>query len=363
MTLAILSQDQALEKVARSLRVRSSPDRPSLTTEMIAQALRRAVYILGPCVRPALEHGVRRSLTGLGVERQQLMDLVGNTLDALLAYGDILEMRPLTNEWRTSGFILRPAPPSFVARSDGSFVILGVAGDDLNPVPDDIGTKIGHGVLRILSAAENTGTDELATILADLRLVELSERSWLRCPEAENFSSHLDGWERRIAAESPCGLVEGLRILDTATSANYYSGRWAESSKHTGNYIGRRPQRYGADIWCFVQIDHGRPTRFLDIVSSGDRIRPCDIAWRAQMALDARAGLPQRTRVRQEGAASFLDFFSPLPSWAERRIAVDGEPVPANHALLTYRAPSAKVDGVLSFLRELLWLECDRVGA
>jgi hypothetical protein len=363
MTLAVLTQEQALEKTARSLRVQTSPDRPGLTTEMVAQALRRAVFILGPCVRPALEHGVRRSLTGLGVERQQLDDLVRVTLDALLAYGDILEMRPLTNEWRTSGFILRPAPPTFVARSDGSFVILGVAGDDLNPVPDDIGVRIGHGVLRILSAGENTGRDELATILADLRLVELSERSWLRCPEAETFASHLDGWERRTAAEPPCGAVEGLRILDTAMPANYYTGRWTEPANHTGNYIGRRPQRYGADLWCFVQIDHGRPARFMDIVSSGDRIRPCDIAWRAQMALDAQAGLPQRTRVREEGTTSFLDFFSPLPSWAERRIAVDGEPVPANRALLTYRIPSAKVEGILSFLRELLWLESDRVGA
>lgn len=123
-------------------------------------------------------------------------------------------------------------------------------------------------------------------------------------------------------------------------------------------FIGRRGQRYGSDLWCLVELAGGCVRRFLDFVSVGDRVRPCDIAWRVQMAFDAAAGRPQRMAVRSgSDDRVILDFFSPLPSWAERRLTVSGTKVDRERCLLSYSLPSARLVSELEFLKNCLWLE------
>ncbi len=74
--------------------------------------------------------------------------------------------------------------------------------------------------------------------------------------------------------------------------------------------VARRPQAYGADLWCIVELDGGRPVRLLDVTSAGDLRRPSDIAWRIQMAQDALAGRRQVFRVARNDDTTFVESSS-----------------------------------------------------
>jgi hypothetical protein len=150
--------------------------------------------------------------------------------------------------------------------------------------------------------------------------------------------------------------VPGLSILDTSQSPTYYRGRWSAAKEHSGIYISRRPQAYGADLWGVAEVAEGRLLKFLDLPRRTDRWRGSDIAWHLQMALDQTAATPQRYRVRRDASAVFLDFFSPIPQWAERRLAVIGEAAPRNRSLFSYKIAEAELPAEEQFLQDYLWL-------
>src|SRR5277367_1215863 len=86
-----------------------------------------------------LARGVSTSFAGLGGDGDAVRAEVEEILEALLVHGDLLEMMSsAADEWRASDFVLRPAPPTFVRRSDGSIVILGVAGDEFTPLTGEM---------------------------------------------------------------------------------------------------------------------------------------------------------------------------------------------------------------------------------
>jgi hypothetical protein len=234
-------------------------------------------------------------------------------------------------------------------------IILGVAGDEITPLSSEVNKRLAwHGVLRILVPE---GPENLRTFLTELGLIELSEKTWLRLPSMESATHYSAAWTRRLADTAPASAIEGLQILDTRRPPDFYSGRWVETySTLNGLHIGRRAQRYGAPLWCLVDLAAGVPRRFLDLASRRDRERTCDLAWRIQMALDADAGTPQRVRLRQADDQVVLDFFSPLPSWAERKLAVVGERTARHRSLLSYLIPQPEVDETIKFVKDYLWI-------
>jgi hypothetical protein len=352
--VSLIPPDQVVVQVASALRI---PDRTNaVTPHLLAQALRRAAHILAPCSRPELERAVRQSFRGLGLGDDEVRERIEETLEALLIYSEILEMRAAVDDpWDTSPFVLRPAPPSFVVAQNQSLIVLGVAGDELTPFSEEFnGRLVFEGVLRILPPV---GDEDLRSLLRDLGLIELTEQAWLRLPSVESAAAHIAGWRQQLAAAPQSAAIEGLRILDTARPVFFYPERWVQPAPaHSGMYVARRAQLYGADLWCLVELERGVPARFLDLVSKGDRLRPCDVAWRIQMALDASAGGPQRFRIRQEKASPVLDFFSPLPSWAERKLAVVGQRAERHKCMLSYAVPASDTDNEIRFLRERLWI-------
>jgi hypothetical protein len=361
VTISALSPCDALESIVRSLHLPGS-FAGSVGDELIAQSLRRAVYIEAPCPPYALARATREALAGLGLSNEALESRIEEIMELLIAYGDILEMRAAGEDrWEGDDTLeLRSAPPAFVVRKNRSVVLLGVAGDEITPLPGDWDARIRHrGALRVVTF--EAGEDARA-LLREMGLFELPEAAWLRLPPRETPAAHIKAWRDQLAAEPPSGQIEGLQILDTRKSPTYYRGRWTEPrSSNDGFFIARRPQRYGAPRWCIVDLERGAVRRFKDLFSSGDRIRPCDLAWRLQAALDAEAGAPQLYRYARAGGAARITLYSPLPCWAERRLAIVGEKVKPENGLYAFDMPSEAAAGEMGFLHEMMWM-ADRGG-
>src|SRR5687767_6377005 len=94
--------------------------------EGLAGAIRRAASFLCPCSAATLVRGVVRPLRGLVPDLEAAKGLVEETLDAMIAHGDLLEQRDLENEYETARMLLYAAPASFVARASGMLVLLGI---------------------------------------------------------------------------------------------------------------------------------------------------------------------------------------------------------------------------------------------
>ena len=101
---------------------------------------------------------VSAPLAALDIDR----DAIEECLDELIAYGDIFEMKRLADDpWDTPAVVLRPAPPSFVSRSDGSVVILGVAGDYHSALTPDLDELVNYmGPVRTLQPIDGRNLRE-----------------------------------------------------------------------------------------------------------------------------------------------------------------------------------------------------------
>jgi hypothetical protein len=357
MTIAIISKASALAKIREALHLPSTDTAEESTLTLVGQALRRTAHILAPCPRHELERAVSQALKEYLTEPDRVADLTTEALDALLAYGEIIEMRaPADDPWSEGRLIVRPAPPTFVMRPGGTAILLGVAGEEITPLPAEMNARIEwHGVLRTLAP---DGSENLREFLSELGLLEMSERAWLRLPPLASAINYRAIWTQRLAACSRGSVIEGLQVIDSRKSPNFYKGRWAEPDRMShGLHVGRRPQRYGAPLWCLVDLSSdGVPERFLDLSTASGRERSCDIGWRVQMALDGALGIPQRVRVRTSDRQSRLDFFSPIPSWAERKLAVVGNRTMAEHCLFSYVVPQEHTVEITDFLQSYLWV-------
>lgn len=343
-----LRQDELVEVVARSLEVATTD-----ATDLVKPALRRALFLLAPCSRADLTRFVAEPLAPLSIARET----VEIALEELIVYGDALEMRKLASDpWDSPSSVLRPAPPSFVQREDGTIIVLGVAGDHPSALTPDLQARVVQsGPVRVLRVS---GDGELSAHLRLLGLTPLSDQAWLRTPKIETAASHHQEWVRKLESvrESASG-IDALEILDPDRTPRFYAGRWREPSGTTsGVVLARRPQLYGARLWSIAQFSHGICRRLLDVYEDDERQRPCDIAWRFQAAVDALNGRPQEVRVRHVGPFSSLDFFSPLPAFAERRLALVGVKKPGERCLFSFEMDAVGVEAELAALQTNLWM-------
>jgi hypothetical protein len=324
--------------------------------EAIAGALRRAASFLCPCTAPTLVRGVVRPMRGLIDDRDAFRGLVEETLEAMIAHGDILEHRDIEGDpGRRAVALLYAAPAGFVARESGAVILLGVATDRLSALPDDLEARIEH-VSHLRRLTPGLG-EELHSDLLQLGLVETSCGAWLRAPKPETAAQHVARLDRLLSAAQPSRDVPGLSLLDPARGVRFYRGRWVDPRAQSGRFVARRSQAHGANLWCYVEMRDGNPERLVDFPAAGSRWRGCDEAWQLQMAIDAQRGEPQQFRLRSglEGAR-VLELFSPVPMWARRRWDAVGEPVPASGCLFAYRLAEAEFREELRFAHEALWL-------
>lgn len=328
----------------------------NIEDELLAALLRRCAGFLCPCSRTALRAALLECLQHLRDDAGVLSDRVDRVIDGLIIGGDLLELSDVAiDDPAVKGTWVFAAPPCYVVRPGGGVFLTGVVPDQDTYLPQSLASRIVHeGFARVIAPAPN---DDIAGELRDHGLQELSTDVWLKAPKPETAEDFVARMERRLESQPRSGAIEELQILDPTQRVTYYRGRWVLPRTQSGTFVGRRPQAYGAPIWCFVRLTNGVPDRLLDLPLRKSRWHGYDLAWHLQMAVDHCRKNPQRYRRRRIDTLVRFDFFSPLPQWSQRRLMIFGREVARENCLMSYLLPSAEAQPEEEFLRERLWLE------
>lgn len=326
-----------------------------LSIEAIAAALRRVAGFLCPCPQRTLVQAVVEPLDEIISDRRQFTEAVENTLEAMITYGDLLEeFEVAVVERLHRSSLIYAAPPSFIRRKSGVVFIIGIAPDRSSAAPERLERRINY-LNHIRRLVPENGED-LNAELKQFGLSELSVDAWLKqVPPAESASEHLKRISSKFRASQ--GLIDGLTILNSSKPVDHYRRRWEEAENNSGRFVARRPQAYGNDLWCYVELMQGQAIKLLDFPLENSGLRGCDEAWRLQLAIDAERGEPQRFRVRQESRCNIVELYSPLPIWTLRRWDIMGEPTRTTSALFAYRFRNEEISEEIEFMRRKLWLE------
>lgn len=328
----------------------------SLSNEVyLSASLRRLAGYLCPCSPKTLTAALVESHQHLTPRPDDFRERIEQIVEDLVAAGDLLELSNVaTIDESVRQTWVFAAPPAFVARPSGSVFLIGLAPDEASPVPAALRGRLRfEGSTRVIDPVDG---ENLVSTLRDQGLRQLSAEAWLRLPKAEDAKSHRASADAKLATQGPSGDIAGLRIRDTERPANWYADRWVGPGKRSGRFVIRRPQDYGADLWGYAELVDGAAARLVDLPPPGNRWRGCDMAWRLQMAIDHCRGFPQRYRARPNGGYIRFDFFSPIPIWARRRLAVIGRPVAADRCLLSFLLPAKEAAAEEEFLQCYLFL-------
>ena len=326
-----------------------------LDDAMLAALTRRSAGVHCPCSRATLRASLVECTRGLPANYESLSDAVDDAIEALIVGGDLLELNDVVTEDsdfpQTWAFA---APPGFVIRPSGSAFLFGIVPDQDTFLPSTFASRVHQrGFARLLEPCPD---EDLAHELKELGLQQLSDRAWLRSPPPQDPAAMINRYQRLLADQPPVMEIRDLQLLDPSRPVTYYRGRWVDRTDHDGLFVARRPQEFGAPIWCLVELRHGDPVGLLDLPLPQTRWRGCDSAWHLQMAIDYDRGAAQLYRRRVDGDGVRFDFFSPLPQWSQRRLMILGRPVPRDRCLFSYLLPADEADAEESFLQKSLWL-------
>ena len=325
--------------------------------EGLAAQLRRAASFLCPATPGELTRAVLEVLAGLPGYSAETATQLEAGLDALVAYGDLLELR--TSDGTSRRLFL--GPPSFVRRTSGTCLIIGIRPEGAPIVGEDLGLLIDYEAhTRSLHPAAGLAPEQA---LLESGLIPITADQWLNYPRQVDADGLIHSYSVRLDAAGPAGQIEDFRVIDPQAAVTYYRGRWRTLRRSdNGLFVGRRPQAYGAPLWCFAQVADGSVQKLIDLPIANPLSPGADESWRLQAALDHQAGHPQRLRIRSAAQPDqvVLDFFSPLPSWMQRRLDVVATPLLRGQgALLSYAIPRHEVEEERHFLAEMLWLSED----
>lgn len=323
------------------------------STEAVCASLRRAASLLCPASPRQIVDAVVDVLAPLRADVDR--DEVADALDSLVGLGDLLELRQPGSRVRE----LFLGPPSYVEKHPGEYLLLGIRPRATRILDEEsVGAQMryeAHTRSLMLPAETATAT------LASAGLHRLTREQWAKVPRPEPAAAVIERVQERLATERSPGQVGGLTVIDADASNRFYKGRWREpAASDAGLFVGRRPQAYGAPIWCVAELQGGVPQSVLDLPSDSSVVPGWDEARRIQAALDAEHGAPQVYALRTSGQSSavLFDFFGPLPSWVERYLALVGLPVTRSKgSLFTYRFPEIACKDIKSFLSTSLWMD------
>jgi hypothetical protein len=331
------------------------------TPEAIAAALRRAASFTCPASPRHLIQVVEESWRGLAAADSSDStsgSQVEAILDSLVAHGDLIEAPILDEDRRTSYRTLFLAPPAYVRVSETSCLLLGIRAEGLDLLDNVLADRMHHEihVRRLFIGRE----EDPALMLSSFGLREITSEQWLKHPPICAPEMLVSEYNARLGSAGPSGGIEGCRILDPAKRVTYYRGRWREpGKKDTGRYVARRPVEFGPDVWCYAEFQAGTVQRVVDLAWRHSLDRACDEAWRLQAALDRLSGNAQRVRVEHPRGINdpLLHLYSPIPSWAQRRLNALGRALPKRRgSLMSYSVSEDQLANEVAFLAETMWI-------
>lgn len=354
MDVTLASPQQAADTVVAALGLGDS-GADLFSPEALAMSLRRAASFQCPAAPSRIVQSVSEVLVGLPGWTEETRSDVQTMLTALVGHGDLLELPSASPSGGRRQVYL--GAPAFIRRASGACLAIGVRPDGAPLISQDLAAVITYeGHMRIIRPS---GTCAMAELLAAADLLEMTPEQWVKAPPAVPAAQVIREYVHRLAAAMPSGDTEGFRIIDPSAPAGYYRGRWRQPrATDNGQFVGRRPQAFGADLWCFAAVSGGQVRRIVGLPSGASTRPGADEAWRLQAAMDADAGHAQRVRVRvgPHSGVAVLDFLSPIPSWAQRRLDVIGTAlVRSPRALFSYSIPQEDAGEELQFLRDMLW--------
>lgn len=358
MAIKLLSAVEVQERSVKDLGLDAAAIDLS-SCEAIAGLLRRSAQLLCPCPHRSLVDAVIMNLRGL-ISTENLRELVEDSLTALVSCGDLLELEEVGEGMAGARKLLYAAPPAFVARQSGAIQLVGIF-DGITSILSD-----GEGAIECVGHVRRAIVGTKAAVVRERLLakgfIELNARTWLSSPPRESAQAYLARLGTLLERAAAANHIAGLTVINPTTSNRYYRGRWAGPDGLSGRFVGRRPQAFGADLWCYVELAAGIVQRFVDLpIDKGSR--GCDDAWRVQMAVDSGRGAPQLFRSRKGSAGvHVLDFFGPLPAWAQRRLDVIANPSPSGKGLFSYVIRDAELKEEVRFLETDLWLVSEGNG-
>lgn len=323
------------------------------SVEGVCASLRRAASFLCPASPRQIVDSVLDVLAPLSPDLGR--DVLNEAIDVLVGAGDLLELRMDGGRRRQ----LYLGPPSYVQKRPGQFLLLGVR-PNAAPIVDEelLGAAVTYEAHTRYALLDPEGAAEA---LSAAGLHRLTRDQWAHAPRQEASSAVVEDVHQRLTSSRAPGQISGLMLIDPAKSVRYYKGRWREPiPSDQGMFVGRRPQAYGAPIWCAVELESGVPQAVLDLPINSTVNPGWDDARRLQAALDAQRGGAQVSIVRavaQPDGNYIFDFFGPLPSWAERYLDLTGLPVARSKgALFSYRLTEGAKRDVQEFLSKSLWM-------
>lgn len=346
----------AADVVGRSRRSLGLPDsEKDVDVELVGALLRKAAGIYCPCSRATLRAAAVDSLHYCDNNQEQLEELVEFSIDGLLAVGDLLELSDVTvGELPVAGTWVFGAPPAFVVRPSGALFLLGVVADQESLLPPSLNERVVYnGVAREILQHEE---EDLVTTLTELGFMEMSQTVWLKSPRSVDADALVARIRNDLDVQPRGPQVPDLKVLDPSRPVNFYRGRWVDAKARIGVFVARRPQEYGAPIWCLVEIFEDGTSKILDLPPRKWRWRSCDSAWHIQLAIDSVRGAPQRYSKIEDGDTVELTFYSPIPQWAERRLMIVGQYKDSSPGLFTYKLPKRESSTEERFLQDQLYL-------
>lgn len=325
---------------------------------LAAGLLRRTASVRCPCSRSALLDGATDALESLAPSEIGSRVAIDTALDDLLASGDLL-----SNESPDGRWIIYLGPPRYISRQN-SILLMGGWPDIGLQLPVDLVEHLqSYGGYRVLRTPERREAEQA---LDEAGFFSYPLGAWTEAPAERSASDLIAEMDAELAQAGRSGEIPELLVLDHGRSPTHYGRRWVSATTLSGRYVARRPQKWGAPLWCYVQVEDGQVTRLVDLPRLDRRFRGCDEAWWLQFAIDAQLGTPQVVGVSPTlENRQTLNLNMPLPMWAERRLLVLAELTPERPSgwLFAYSVESDEVGEEIDFLQSRLWSNVEKLPA
>jgi len=347
--MRIITTSEAQMMTARALGLSSAYSVRDV--EFLATFLRTAASLNCPTTRPTLVQAAASLLRPFDSD-DELTSNIYDGFDELLSYGDLVEIR---NQEDTRDLVTL-AVPTAVKVSERRIVLLGIAPGGVESLPPPLWSMLTlKGYARILSTVD---ADAVMSQLLTCGYGMLSYEEWGRTPKVLTPEALIGRYSKLMPSDQSVGSLGELELLLPDTNVRFYRGRWKLAKAETGIFVARRSRRFGSPLWCLVRLEDGIPTGLVNFPTQS-AVRGCDEAWHLQQAIDYTRANPQQFSVRysDDGSAGFLDFFSPVPEWAQRRWLAVGEPADRKGALITFRFDSSISPDEIKFAERRMWVK------